>query len=94
MEHRSVEWQERFCRDQKPEGHFKRVEDGTWVPSSDVCHLSNGGEYFQAIVWAAALFKDADLERITYRPKFVSEQEARLMREIAASLTRPGGAAK
>lgn len=81
-------------RDKKEKDRFKLSGDGKWVPNCDVFHLGNGGEYFQAIVWAAALFKDADLERIKYRPKFVSEQDARLMREIAASLTRPGGAAK
>ena len=82
-------------RNKKENERFKLSDDGKWVLNSDACHLSNGGEYFQAVVWAAALFKDADLERITYRPKkFVSEQEARLMREIAASLTRTGGAAK
>ena len=81
-------------RDKKEKERFKRSEDGTWVVDSDVCHLSKGGEYLQAIVWAASLFKDADLERITYRPRCVSEQEARLMRNIAASLARSQGCAK
>ena len=74
-------------RGKREDKRFKLTGKGAWVPDCDVFHLGDGGEYFQAIVWAAMLFKDADMERITYRPDCVSEREARLMREIAASLS-------
>lgn len=67
-----------------PEKRFKQDADGKWVPACDVFHLGNNGEYFQALVWAAALFKDADLEKAKKLPKCVTAEEARLMRQIAA----------
>ena len=73
-------------RNQRKEDMFKRTPDNKWIPNSDVFHLGNNGEYFQALVWAAALFDDVDLEELEYRPEFVSEDEAQLMREIAAGL--------
>ena len=66
--------------------HFKRNAAGNWEPNGDVFHLGRNGEYFQALVWASALF-DADLAKLTYKPAFVSDSEAKLMREIAGDVT-------
>lgn len=65
--------------------HFKRGADGKWVPNCDVFHLGRKGEYFQALVWARTLF-GIDLAKLGYRPDFVSESDAKLMREIATNL--------
>ena len=65
---------------------FKRTVDNKWVPNCDVFHLGDGGEYFQALVWAASLFDGIDLTELEYRPPFVTEDEAKLMREIAMGL--------
>ena len=65
--------------------HFKRGTDGKWIPNCDVFHLGRKGEYFQALVWAHALL-GADLTGLKYKPDFVSESDAKLMREIAAGL--------
>ena len=65
--------------------HFKRGVDGKWIPNSDVFHLGRKGEYFQALVWAKALF-GVDLKDIKYKPDFVSESDAKLMRELAMEL--------
>ena len=63
--------------------HFKRGADGKWVPNGDVFHLGRKGEYFQALVWAETLF-GVDLEKLKYKPDFVTDSDARIMREIAA----------
>ncbi|MBQ3343342.1 MAG: DUF4886 domain-containing protein [Kiritimatiellae bacterium] len=73
-------------RKQRPEDMFKRTVDNKWVPNCDVFHLGDGGEYFQALVWAASLFDGVDLAELEYRPDFVTEDEAKLMREIAMGL--------
>ena len=65
--------------------HFKRGADGKWVPNCDVFHLGRKGTYFQALVWAKSLF-GVDLADLKYKPDFVSESDAKLMREIAANL--------
>ena len=65
--------------------HFKRGADGKWIPNCDVFHLGRKGEYFQALVWAHALL-GVDLTGLKYKPDFVSESDAKLMREIAAGL--------
>ena len=62
--------------------HFKRDVSGKWVPNCDVFHLNRRGEYFQALVWAHALF-GVDLKDLKYKPDFVSDSDAKLMREIA-----------
>ena len=67
---------------QDPRDQFKRGADNKWVPNSDVFHLNNRGEYFQALVWVRALF-GVDLNGLGYRPPFVTEDDAKLMREIA-----------
>ena len=65
--------------------HFKRGADGKWVPNCDVFHLGRKGTYFQALVWAKSLF-GVGLTDLKYKPDFVSESDAKLMREIAANL--------
>lgn len=62
--------------------HFKRDVSGKWVPNCDVFHLGRKGEYFQALVWARTLF-GVDLKDLKYKPSFVSDSDAKLMREIA-----------
>ncbi|MBQ0031539.1 MAG: DUF4886 domain-containing protein, partial [bacterium] len=62
--------------------HFKRDASGKWVPNCDVFHLGRKGEYFQALVWAKTLF-GVDLKDLKYKPSYVSDSEAKLMREIA-----------
>ena len=73
-------------RGQRAEDRFKRTADNKWVPNCDVFHLGDGGEYFQALVWAVAIFDGIDLTELEYRPSFVTENEAKLMREIAMGL--------
>jgi len=70
-------------QDQKDQ--FKRDKDGKWVPNCDVFHLGVRGHYFQALVWFTTLF-GTDISDLSYRPDFVTEDEARLMREIAAEM--------
>ena len=67
---------------QDPRDHFKRDAQNRWKPNCDVFHLGRRGDYFQALVWAAKLLK-IDLSDLDYRPDYVTEDEARLMREIA-----------
>lgn len=62
--------------------HFKRDVSGKWVPNCDVFHLGRRGEYFQALVWARTLF-GVDLKDLKFKPDFVSDSDAKLMREIA-----------
>ena len=62
--------------------NFKRDVNGKWVPNCDVFHLNRGGEYFQALVWAKTIF-GVDLTDLKYKPDFVSDSDAKLMREIA-----------
>ena len=70
---------------QKEEDLFKRNVGNEWEPNCDVFHLNERGEYFQALVWAARLM-DVDLMDLEYRPDFVTESDARLMKEIAMGL--------
>ena len=73
-------------RGQAPQDQFKRTADNRWTPNCDLFHLNGRGEYFQALVWAASLFDGVDLSKLAYRPDFVTENEAKLMREIAMEL--------
>ena len=70
---------------QEERDHFKRTLNNTWEPNCDVFHLGRKGEYFQALVWAAKLF-DVELTELEYRPEYVTEDEAKLMTEIAMEL--------
>ena len=74
-------------RSQKPEDQFKRNPDLTWSVNSDTFHLNEKGEYLQALVWAAALW-DADLEGLSSHPVCVTDDEARLMRQIAKEVAK------
>jgi len=65
--------------------HFKRNMHNEWKPNCDVFHLGGRGEYFQALVWAACLL-DVDVEKVRYRPTFVTEKDAELMKKIAAEM--------
>ena len=71
---------------QDPRDHFKRQADNSWAPNCDVFHLSSRGEYFQALVWAAFLFGPTSLDGLGFVPPVVSESDAKLMREVAASV--------
>ena len=62
--------------------HFKRNVKNDWEPNCDVFHLGRKGEYFQALVWAKALL-GADLEKMGYKPDYVTDDEAKLMKKIA-----------
>ena len=69
-------------RNQKPADQFRRDANWKWVPNCDVFHLNEKGEYFQALVWAHALL-DVDPEKVEYKPAFVTDDEAKLMKELA-----------
>jgi len=65
---------------------FRLGADGKWVPTCDVFHLNDRGNYFQALVWAGSLL-DIDARAVAFRPEGVTESDAALMRTIAAELT-------
>ena len=70
---------------QKKSDQFKRTPENKWVPNCDVFHLGISGEYLQALVWTAKIF-DCDVSQCTYKPDFVTEPEANLMKKIASEL--------
>jgi len=70
---------------QEERDHFKRDQNNAWKPNCDVFHLGRRGEYFQALVWAVCLL-DVDLDEVEYRPTFVTEKEAELMKNIATEM--------
>ena len=70
---------------QEERDHFKRDKDNNWKINCDPCHLGRKGDYFQALVWARVLF-GADLKELKYKPDFVTDSDAKLMREIAMEL--------
>ena len=53
----------------------------------DSIHLNGEGQYLQACTWLAALFDD-DLSKLAYRPKFLTEEKAALMRRCAADAVK------
>ena len=53
----------------------------------DSIHLNEEGKYLQACTWLAALFDD-DLSRLAYKPQFLSEEKAALMRECAVKAVK------
>ena len=73
---------------QSPRDQFKRDGKNAWVPNCDVFHLNPRGAYFQALVWAASLFKGVDVSACPYKPADVTDDEAKLMREIAVELAK------
>ena len=48
----------------------------------DSIHLNSRGQYLQSLVWYAMLF-DKDPEKITYKPAFVTDEEAALFKKCA-----------
>lgn len=70
---------------QEEKDQFRRGLDNRWAPNCDMFHLGRKGEYFQALVWAAKLF-DVDLMELEYKPEFVTDDDAKLMKEIAMGL--------
>ena len=70
---------------QEERDHFKRDVNGNWMPNCDVFHLGRRGEYFQALVWAHALF-GVDLGDLSYRPDFVTDSDFELMKKIAGDV--------
>jgi hypothetical protein len=70
---------------QKVGDQFRRTKENKWEPNSDVCHLSVGREYLQALVWTAKIF-GVDVRRCEYKPEFVTENQAELMKQIADEL--------
>lgn len=62
----------------------RQAEDGgVRSLECDPIHLNKEGQYLQACTWIAALFDD-DLSRLSYKPDFLSERRAALMRKCAA----------
>ena len=62
-------------------GCYRRNKRGKiWC---DLTHLNGDGNYMQGCVWFAFLF-GADAEKITYKPKFLTQKEAALIRKCAA----------
>ena len=53
----------------------------------DSIHLNREGEYLQACTWLAALFDD-DLSGLSYKPDFLSEKRAALMRKCAVEAVK------
>lgn len=74
-------------RSQRPEDQFKRNADLTWSVNSDAFHLNEKGEYLQALVCAAKLL-DADVSALESHPDCVTDDEAALMRRIAADAAK------
>ena len=70
---------------QEERDHFKRDKDNNWKINCDPCHLGRKGDYYQALVWAKTLF-GVDLKDLKYKPDFVTDSDAKLMREIAMEL--------
>lgn len=66
---------------------FTQNAGGTWVPKGDVFHLNARGQYFQSLVWTAKLF-GADVTACPWRPDFVTEADARLMKATAVAAVR------
>ena len=68
----------------KGTGSVKEAKDGGMRKIKvDSIHLNREGQYLQACTWLAALF-GSDLSSLAYKPKFLSEERAALMRKCAA----------
>lgn len=70
---------------QKPEDQFKRTVENKWEPNCDVFHLNARGTYLQALVWSAKIL-NADFSKLKYRRDCVTEDEMKLMIEIATEV--------
>ncbi len=62
-------------------------EAGTRSLVADTIHLNKAGEYLQGCVWYGILFGESP-DKITYKPDFMSENEAELIRESAGRAIR------
>lgn len=61
----------------------KDKKTGEWKLTFDSTHLNPDGEYLQACVWYGFLL-GADAEKISYFPKYLTSDEAALLRKCAA----------
>ena len=61
---------------------FVQGADGKWSPQGDVFHMGPDGNYLQALVWTAKLFK-ADVTKCGYAPKGMDPARAEFLRRIA-----------
>ena len=59
------------------------------VIGKDRFHLSDEGEYFQALLWTGYLF-NVDVMPCAYRPEWIAPERAELMKRIVNDLVRPG----
>jgi len=63
-------------------GYKGRKDADVYKLRVDGSHLNPSGEYLQALVWQAKLF-GTDVNKIKYRPDFVTEEVATLMKRCA-----------
>ena len=73
-------------------GSARWVKDrkaGTDRLSMDPFHLNRVGAYLQGCVWVASLF-GADVTKCAYRPDFLSEEQAALLRKVAFETVKAG----
>lgn len=61
---------------------FVQGADGKWSPRGDVFHMGPDGNYLQALVWTAKLFK-VDVTKCGYAPKGMDPARAEFLRRIA-----------
>ncbi|MBQ3747886.1 MAG: DUF4886 domain-containing protein [Kiritimatiellae bacterium] len=81
----------------EPVGSYRWGKGPSWNTSAkdndvhklrwDSIHLNMEGEYLQACTWLAALFDD-DLSRLDYKPDFLSDEKAALMRKCAVEAVK------
>ena len=81
----------------EPVGSYRWGKGPSWNKSEkdndvhklrcDSIHLNKEGQYLQACTWLAALFDD-DLSRLSYKPDFLSEEKAALMRKCAVEAVK------
>ena len=80
----AVQWNFASAPDAKSHPFGDAMKDGGMRKIKvDSIHLNREGQYLQACTWLAALF-DSDLSSLAYKPKFLSEERAALMRKCAA----------
>ena len=59
------------------------------VIGTDKYHLSDEGEYFQALLWTGYLF-NVDVMPCAYVPEGITPERANLMKRIVNDLVKPG----
>ncbi len=70
-----------------PAWNKKAKDNDEYKLRSDTIHLNREGQYLQACAWVAALF-NSDLANLTYKPDFLTEEKAALMRKCAANAAK------